>query len=232
MQLLNTTASNTKIAKSQDSMANVRIASLSLYPDDVICPARHVAGCAKPCLVSAGRGSFSNVIEARKKKSQYWHDDRERFLAQLRTEMHSFIKSCKRKGVTPVFRLNTISDIRWEKFLDMEGEFGDALFYDYTKLADRLKKIPSNYKLMFSYSNRLEFQRQVGKALATNVPMTVVFRNGFPKTFLGRVVIDGDKSDLYNSMSGNVIVGLRAKGKAKSDDSDFVVDNPDLIHAA
>lgn len=233
MKLLSTTASNTKIAKSEKSVDKIRIASLSLYPDDVICPARHVAGCAESCLVSAGRGKFGNVVAARQAKTKYWHDDRDGFIAQLRDEMHSFIKSCKRQGVTPVFRLNTISDIQWENYLDIAGEFGDAFFYDYTKLAKRLsKKLPDNYKLMFSYSNASAYQSQVKLALKSDVPMSVVFRGGLPSQFLGRKVIDGDLSDIVNVKSGAIIIGLRAKGDAKSDDSDFVVDNPDLIRAA
>lgn len=230
MKLLSTSGSNTKIAKSIKSMGGeVRIASLSLMPDDSICPARHIAGCAKPCLNTAGRGAFSNVQQARKRKSDWWHDDRPGFLAQLRKEMHAFIKSCKRQGVKPVFRLNTISDIQWEKFLDIEGEFGDAFFYDYTKLANRLGKTPSNYKLMFSFSAKVEYAPQVVKALSTDVPMTVVFRGGLPSRYMGRAVVDGDESDIHNVNQGKVIIGLRAKGKAKSDDSDFVIDNPDMI---
>lgn len=46
---------------------------------------------------------------------------------------------------------------------------------------------------------------------------------------MGRAVVDGDESDIHNVNQGKVIIGLRAKGKAKSDDSDFVVDNPDMI---
>lgn len=233
MKLLSTTGSNTKIAKSIKSTGGeMRIASLSLMPDDKICPARHLAGCADSCLNTAGRGSFSNVQQARRAKSQWWHDDRDAFLAQLRKEMHSFIKSCKRQGVVPVFRLNTISDIQWEKFLDLDGEFGDAYFYDYTKLGYRLGRTPKNYRLMFSFSNRDEYQFQVTKALESGCPISVVFRGGLPNYFLGRPVIDGDESDIYNVNSGKVIIGLRAKGKAKKDDLDFVVDNPDLIAVA
>jgi len=50
-----------------------------------------------------------------------------------------------------------------------------------------------------------------------------------PKTYLGKEVINGDKNDLINALnSDNKIVGLLAKGKAKTSDSDFIV-NPDLI---
>lgn len=235
MKLLNTTGGNTKIAKSMKSLIGsdkVRIASLSMMPDDILCPARHLAGCASPCLQSAGRGRMSNVAQGRQRKTDYWHADRARFIAQLRTEMHSFIRTCLRQGVKPVFRLNTISDIAWESHLDMAGEFGDAFFYDYTKRANRLGKTPANYKLMFSYSAVPAYQKQVGKALQTDAPIAVVFRGNLPKMFMNRPVIDGDASDIVNVQSGRVVIGLLAKGKAKQDTSGFVVDATDAIAVA
>jgi len=63
-------------------------------------------------------------------------------------------------------------------------------------------------------------------ALKTDVPITVVFRNGLPSKFLGRDVIDGDKSDLDNLKARSKIVGLRVKGnEAKQSDSPFIVDS-------
>jgi hypothetical protein len=227
MKLLNTTGGNTKIAKSAKSTIGsdkIRIASLSMMPDDILCPARNLAGCAAPCLQSAGRGRMSNVAKGRQAKTDWWHADRDGFIAQLRKEMHAFIKACQRQGVKPVFRLNTISDIAWETHLDLAGEFADAFFYDYTKRANRIGKTPANYKLMFSYSAVPAYQRQVRKALETDVPVAVVFRGNLPKMFMNRPVIDGDASDVVNVQSGRVIVGLLAKGDAKRDTSGFVVD--------
>jgi hypothetical protein len=227
MKLLNTTGGNTKIAKSAKSTIGsdkIRIASLSMMPDDILCPARNLAGCAAPCLKSAGRGRMSNVAKGRQAKTDWWHADRDGFIAQLRKEMHAFIKACQRQGVKPVFRLNTISDIAWETHLDLAGEFADAFFYDYTKRANRLGKTPANYKLMFSYSAVPAYQRQVRKALETDVPVAVVFRGNLPKMFMNRPVIDGDASDVVNVQSGRVIIGLLAKGDAKRDTSGFVVD--------
>lgn len=233
MKLLSTNGGNTKIAKSMKSKLGtdlIRIASLSMMPDDVLCPARHIAGCAETCLRTSGRGVFQNVIDSRQAKTDWWHADREGFLVQLKREMHSFIRSCKRQGVKPVFRLNTISDIMWERYLDMEGEFGDAFFYDYTKLAARLlKTTPSNYKLMFSYSSKPEYASQVYLASKTDAPIAVVFKGNLPKMFLNRPVIDGDASDVQNVQAGPVVVGLLAKGKAKRDTGGFVVDATNLI---
>ena len=209
MKLLDTNGGNTKVKKSMISKA-VRIASLSMYPDDIICPARNIAGCKEMCLVGAGRGAMSNVVQGRIDKTTYYHKDTQGFLEQLRKELFNFQKLCKRNGVQPVARLNTISDIAWERH-EIPQEFSDIFFYDYTKIAYRLTRVPDNYKLMFSYSPEEDYQKQVQEALKTDVPISAVFEKEFPLNFLGRPVIDGDQNDLINVKAGRVIVGLKYK---------------------
>ena len=224
MKLLSTSASNTKIAKTQKKeKVQTRVASLSMLPDDVICPASKAAGCRAGCLESAGMGAFSNVKAGRKAKTDWFHADQVGFLDQLRKELGNFDTLCKRKGFVGQVRLNTISDIAWES-LGIPQLFPDLSFYDYTKRVQRIGKTPTNYKLMFSYSGARTYQKQVAK-LPDGYPMAVVFRHTLPTHFMGRVVIDGDKSDLDNLRGGHVVVGLLAKGKAKKDTSGFVVDS-------
>jgi hypothetical protein len=154
-------------------------------------------------------------------------------LEQLKREMHNFIKTCTKQGKLPVFRLNTISDIPWERHLDMTYEFRNAVFLDYTKIASRLGKVPNNYHLIFSYSAKIEYTKQVGVALRSNAPMSVVFRGKFPKFFMGKPVIDGDASDIVNAQKHGYVVGLKAKGKARSDrDNPFIVNTDNLIAVA
>jgi hypothetical protein len=224
MKLLSTSASNTKIAKTQKKeKVQTRVASLSMLPDDIICPASKAAGCRAGCLESAGMGAFSNVKAGRKAKTDWFHADQVGFLDQLRKELGNFDTLCKRKGFVGQVRLNTISDIAWES-LGIPQLFPDLSFYDYTKRVQRIGKTPTNYKLMFSYSGARTYQKQVAQ-LPDGYPMAVVFRHTLPTHFRGRVVIDGDKSDLDNLRGGHVVVGLLAKGKAKKDTSGFVVDS-------
>ena len=231
MKLLDTAGGNTKIRKSMKDKPKKRIGSLSMYPDDILCPARHIAGCAKMCLEGAGRGVMKPVKDGRFRKTMYYHNDTQGFLEQLRRELFNFNKLCKRTGVEPIARLNTLSDVRWERH-EIPQEFPDIFFYDYTKNPSRLGKTPANYDLMYSYSAEPEYQKYVKKALKTVAPMSVVFRNGMPEFYLGRRVIDGDASDLVNVKAGAVIVGLKAKGKAKKDKGNFVVDASNLIAVA
>jgi len=237
MKLLNTTGGNTKIAKSSKSKLGtdkVRIASLSMMPNIHLCPSQEIAGCKEACLVSAGRGRFDNVAQSRQRKTDWFMGDRDGFVVQLRKEMTSFIKACDRQAIKPVFRLNTISDIQWERLIDIQDEFSDAFFYDYTKLAGRLGKTPDNYKLMFSFSNASKYRNQLRLAMRnqTDTPIAVVFDCEIPDTFLGRPVIFGDDSDIVNVQSGRVIIALKAKGKAKQDQSGFVVRDPALVEQA
>ena len=231
--LTKTDGSNTKVKKSARSLIGgkeIRILSLSMMPDDKICPARNIAGCADDCLKNSGRGVMRNVIDGRTARSAFWHLDQDGFLTQLKKELHNFIKLCDRQNVVPVTRLNVLSDIPWEKHLDFKDEFRALFAYDYTKLAARLGKTPDNYHLMFSYSAASEYQNQVNIALKTDVPITAVFRGGLPTQFLGREVYDGDISDIDNIAQRGKIIGLRVKGyEAKKSRSPFVIPNPDLV---
>ena len=229
-------ATNTKVAKSEKSLIGgekIRILSLSLMPDDIVCPARGIADCKDDCLRSSGRGIQQNVIDGRQARTDFWHADHDAFLAMLKKELHNFIKLCGRQNVVPVTRLNVLSDIPWETHLDFADEFRALFSYDYTKRANRLGKTPENYRLMFSYSKADGFQNQVKRALEHRVPMTAVFRGGLPSQFLGRPVYDGDISDIANLEQLDSIIGLRVKGhEAKKSNSPFIIDNPELIAAA
>jgi hypothetical protein len=172
------------------------------------------------------------VREARQRKAAFFRDDRAAFLDQLHRELSNFEKLCEREGRRGVVRLNVLSDIRWEHY-GIPQAHPNLFMLDYTKRADRLCKTPDNYRLIFSYSGRPQYRRQNDKALATGLPVAVVFRGGLPAEFLGRRVIDGDRSDYLNATEGTgCVVGLTAKGSARHDRGGFVIDNPDLIGCA
>ena len=237
MKLLDTQGANPKAKKSAKSEfygQPVRYATLSMMPNDKLCPMRQSAGCELPCLVTSGMaGVFPTVNASRQAKTDWWMNDRAGFLEQLKREMHNFMALCAKQGKLPVFRLNTISDIPWERHLDMTYEFRNAVFLDYTKIASRLGNVPSNYHLIFSYSAKAEFAKQVAVAMKSKAPMSVVFRGKFPIVFMGRPVIDGDASDIVNAQKRGHIVGLKAKGKARNDvGNPFIVNTDNLIAVA
>ena len=228
-KLIDTRATNTKVKKTQRKENTyfekpVRMASLSMHPDPLICAGSKAAGCMPGRLKGAGLAAvYDSVNKARQQKTDFWHADQSGFLTQLTRELSNFKKLCDRNNLQGVVRLNVLSDIAWEQF-GIPQAFPELFFYDYTKRAKRLGNTPDNYKLMFSYSDRPQYQKQVSMALPTGVPVAVVFKNRVPAEYLGRPVIDGDLSDLDNVMAGPVVVGLTAKGPAKNDQTGFVVD--------
>jgi hypothetical protein len=181
-------------------------------------------GCAEACLNTAGRGRFTTTQEARIRKTKWFFEDRDSFMSQLVKDIEAAIRKADREGMTPVFRLNGTSDIRWETVpvngvRNIMEVFPQVQFYDYTKLPNR-KNIPSNYHLTFSRSESNDAYIKV--ALDRGMNVAVVF-DKLPKTYLGRRVIDGTETDLRFLDDKNVIVGLLAKGKAKKDNSGFTV---------
>ena len=218
-------------------------AILHLAPADVagtgvnLCPAS-TEGCRAMCLNLAGRGGMlhkdtgtNTIQEARKRKSREYVSDKVAFASRLIVEIGKFVAKAKRKGAVPCVRLNGTSDIVWES-VKVEGKsipehFPDVTFYDYTKLAGR-KNLPSNYSLTFSLAENNEAKACVALANGMNVATVFNTKKGkpLPATYSigGKdwTVIDGDETDLRFLDPKGVIVGLRAKGKAKKDTSGFV----------
>ena len=202
-----------------------------------VCANAEIAGCIDGCLFTAGRGAMNTVQQSRARKTQWFATDRIGFMLALVTDCSKFAKYCAKQSVKPVVRLNGTSDIRWERIpVSKDGiihnsifdAFPDIQFYDYTKIANR-KGVDhiKNYHLTFSYSEAdVRYKPQVDIALAKGMNMAVVWRDieCMPDTFLDRPVISGDADDLRFLDPSNVIVSLYAKGRAKKDESGFVLD--------
>jgi hypothetical protein len=182
-------------------------------------------GCRQTCLYSAGRGAFNSVQKARIAKTAHYVKDRQAFLATLTENVASVIRKAKSKRMHPVIRLNGTSDISWERYTVIQA-FKTTRFYDYTKNADRMfafldGKLPSNYSLTFSRSEANE--SQCLEVLKRGGNVAVVFRKALPTHWNGFPVINGDENDLRFLDPKGVVVGLTAKGKAKTDTTGFVV---------
>ena len=201
------------------------------------CPVATASECHGPCLNLAGRGgifkageSTNNIQAARIRRTKYFFEDRAAFMVALYKDIQAGIRYAKKLGLVPVFRLNGTSDIPWEKIrFSIDGQdyrnimaaFPDVQFYDYTKIPGRVT--PQNYALTFSRSARNELN--VIKSMARGDNVAVVFDHSkpMPSEFLGRPVINGDDHDLRFLDDRGVIVGLKAKGPARRDNSGFVV---------
>ena len=227
------TVGNPKLLKGQKKgyLSSV----LHLAPADLsgknTCP-KATAGCKAACLNTAGRGGIfkkgettNTIQQARIRKTKMFFEDRRAFLNELTVEIVKTIKSAEKKNLIPVFRLNGTSDIAWEKYEVANGKnifqmFPDVQFYDYTKIVGRKVKHIPNYHLTFSKADGNDMDVRLAASNGMNV--AAVFHK-LPETYIGRPVINGDETDLRFLDPKGVIVGLKAKGKAKKDTSGFVV---------
>jgi fructose-specific component phosphotransferase system IIB-like protein len=80
---------------------------------------------------------------------------------------------------------------------------------------------PRNYSLTFSRSESNE--REVKKISEAGGNVAIVFRGKLPNEWNGKRVISGDESDARFTDPKNVIIGLLQKGKAKHDETGFVL---------
>jgi len=188
-----------------------------------VCP-KSSAGCRLACLFSAGRGRFYSITRARTIKTLAYHLDAPRFVQTIKKSIKSLLVKAKNKGMIPAVRLNGTSDILWERNSDIIQSFPDLTFYDYSKVTKRIDfSIPSNYHLTFSLSESNDLD--AARVLQRGYNVAAVFRDSnLPSTFMGFPVINGDTTDLRFLDQHGVIVGLKAKGKAKKDQSGFVRD--------
>lgn len=231
MKLL--TTSNTKIRKGEKlgfQTFGVHLAPSNLSGFNTCKDAS--AGCAAACLNTAGMGIYSNVQKARIEKTKLFFSDKSAFMTQLVKEILAAIKKAAKTNQTPCFRLNLTSDLPWEK-IRLDGKtvfdlFPNVQFYDYTKSAERMTaflagQFPKNYHLTFS---RSESNHAIADAiLKSGGNVAMVFRKTLPANFAGAEVIDGDETDLRFLDGGGKIVGLVAKGKAKKEESGFVIEH-------
>jgi hypothetical protein len=193
------------------------------------CPKR-TQGCTAACLNTAGRGGMfkkgetTNMIQqARIRKTKFFFEDRENFLATLKDDIRKAIKQAEKKGLIPVFRLNGTSDIAWEKYGVIQ-EFPNVQFYDYTKILGRKVNGLANYQLTFSAAdgNDLDVRRAIKEGYNVATVFGIKKSQPMPETYEGMPVFNGDDSDLRFLDPKGVVVGLYAKGKAKKDTSGFV----------
>jgi hypothetical protein len=188
-------------------------------------------GCVKTCLFSAGRGVMAPVIKGRLRKTNFFFENKPLFFETMKKEIEALERKATKEGKRAFVRLNGTSDIRWENFKPYDGknvfeQFPNVQFYDYTKdikKALNAKNNIKNYHVTFSRSEKNE--NEVKLALENGINVAVVFGGkDYPKEFLGRPVIDGDKTDMrFLEGYQGAIVALYAKGKARYDDSGFVV---------
>ena len=226
--LLSKGSTNAKTAKNELETYIMYMAPSNIVKGVDLCPFASPE-CRALCLNTAGRGIFSNVQLSRINKTEFWRDEREKFYLQLGNELLKVHDQAIKQNKNIAIRLNGTSDIdhlalliRFTGINFLDQFYSDLIFYDYTKNINHVKKYKdSNYNLTFSRSECND--TQVNQAINLGVNIAVVFANELPATYKGLNVINGDFSDLRINDPKQCIVGLIAKGKAKKQKSNFVV---------
>lgn len=227
---------NAKTSKS-DKAGEYLTAIMYLAPADTVeginvCPMAVKAGCKAGCLYTAGRGQMNSVQKARIRKTILWRDQPDLFLKLLHQDITDFKRYCAKKGKKAAVRLNGTSDIMFEvEDPTLFSLHPDVMYYDYTKIYKRAyKKLPDNYHLTLSYSGaNKDYAYEIIKAHEeTGINVAVVYRT---KAMVEEMIqipgyISGDDTDMRFLDETGKVVCLYAKGKAKQDQSGFVIDAP------
>ena len=197
-----------------------------------VCPSRS-AGCEFACLFTAGHGAICNVTAGRIRRTRLYFEHRAIWAILLFDQLSRL----SRRPYQVAVRLNGTSDLpheamngdRWifDMFNGSNG-YKRIQFYDYTAILGRLKKsLPDNYHLTFSRKEdnhdkaMLALERGYSVAMVFSLPVY----QGIMKAgnWCGYPVVDGVKDDRrFLDKPGSVVV-LKELGKAKQDNSGFVI---------
>jgi hypothetical protein len=191
------------------------------------CP-KATKGCIAACLNTAGRGGMfkkgenTNMIQkARIRKTVQFFFDRDQFMKDLYQDIVKAKKFAEKQGLIPVFRLNGTSDLSWEKYevgttgLNLFQLFPTTQFYDYTKVLGRKVSQYPNYHLTFSKADGND--ADVAEALMQGMSVVAVYDE------IPEGVPSADETDLRFLDPKGIMLGLKAKGRAKKDYSGFVI---------
>ena len=209
-----------KIAVTHAAEKDYLVAIQYLAPEKTagknVCP--FATDCAAPCLATSGRMIMSSAQKAMRVRTKYFWDHREDYKKRLVREVWEHVRRAKKQNKKPAIRLNGTSDLAWEIiFPSLFTIFPYVQFYDYTKFPyHKRTNLPKNYYLLRSHhagnnANTEEILKRGNLAVC----FTTKRLDPLPTTWRGYKVIDGDLCDLRFKDKKGVVVGLRAKGKAR-----------------
>lgn len=223
MKLLSTTNYKTSKGEKLGILTGILYLAPAKISGYEVCPMRS-AGCTAACLYTAGMGAFSNVQQARIKKTKMFFEQREEFFKLLHKDIKSLIAKAKKENLVPAIRLNGTSDINWVRFKIFE-QYPEVQFYDYTKMLNHLTKDVANYHITFSKNEMNDVDCKIALERGYNVAVVFNTKKGLslPPFWNDYPVYDGDDTDVRFYDPDNHVIGLRAKGMAKKDNSGFVI---------
>lgn len=180
-----------------------------------VCP-RASLGCAAACLSRSGQSGMPQQQRAQAVRTAF-------LLAHPREAgliIGAELRSAVRRHGEINLRLNTTSDIRWEKIspaMMAALTAGGVHLYDYTAWSPADREASEIYSLTYSAKEPSHTSDDYLRGILSGggtVAMPFTTRRGedLPATWQGFTVIDGDESDERRLDPAGVVVGLRAKG--------------------
>jgi hypothetical protein len=222
--LLSNGDSNAKTAKNERDTLILYLSPAKQNSKGInLCP-KASNGCLMACLYTSGHGKLNSVQLARINRTEYYLHDRFKFLEQIAIETNK--KAKKTKGELAV-RLNGTSDIKLvEQLCQMYDIAENVVFYDYTKIPNKAgtKYLPSLHKYVVCFSRAEDNESEALKVLEAGGIVSAVFADKLPEFWNGYRVLDGDeRDDLMLDVVGPCVLGLKAKGDGRKDQSGFVI---------
>ena len=201
--------------------------------------AQRSEGCTIACLHTAGNPVYLPAkLNARIQRTLAFFKCREAYLALMAYELQSHLIKANSLGMACAARLNTTSDIEWQAMRLNCGRnlfelFPSIQYYDYSKIIKRAikwasGKLAPNYHITFSKNESND--SHVIQALQAGCNVAICF-DELPESYMGIEVVNGDLSDYRPSDPLGVVIGLRAKGLARSDTSGFTVRTRESAYA-
>lgn len=180
------------------------------------------AGCRAACLATSGKGAFSRTQAGRMWKTKALAESPVAFLRVLVAEIDAIpVDKWSAAGFTVSMRLNVLSDLPWEAIAPwlLRRITGRGIVpMDYTKwpVVKRAGAIALGYDLSCSVSERTT---DAEIALMRRPVAVVDVRRGqpLPTEWMGRTVVDGDRSDARFLDSPDAAVLLRFKNVTTTD---------------
>jgi hypothetical protein len=188
--------------------------------------------CVEPCVGTGGSNRYDSSHRGKVARLALLVDHPAAALALMVDGLSTYVRRYADIGVG--MRLNTYSDIRWERILPawFWELFSDVAFYDYTKHPIRSRPVetmPGNYRVTYSVSPRstvaeISRQRDAGRSVA----VVITTRGGkdrrtgsyrpAPVAVDGVRVVDGDIDDRrYKDPAGAVVLLRRKNGLGATD---------------
>lgn len=234
MTLLTTNTHKIDLSKGKEVQEAVLYLSPALesvpYGGFNTCPSH--GACAAVCLGNtSGLMVTQRAKEARIARTNMYRYYQDQFMDKLKTELTKHYKKAIKQGYTPAFRFNGASDLyvparhiaEWA-----QRALPKLKCYDYTKVWQNLfTNRPTNYSLVYSFNEWQGSKDAAEEYLQCQGNVAVTFQvkknDKLPKEWNGYRVIDGDLSDARFKDPKGVVVGLRAKGKARIPGNPLVV---------